>query len=116
VARPVTERQLGCVRLDVPRRHGGREHQERRGGEAERRAEEEGVRGYQQQQHGGEHRREHGLEVVGQARERERGGVVLLALEHVGDDGLEGGGERRRCRLHHEDEHVDLPDVGDEWQ
>ena len=56
------------------------------------------------------------LQVVGQPREGERPGVVVLFRQDVGDGRLEGRGEGGRTGLEHEDEDVDLPDLVDERQ
>ncbi len=68
------------------------------------------------QQRGGQGRTEQTLQVVGQPRERQGPGVLGLIGQDLRDDRLEQGRKARRGRLQHGDQHVDLPDLGDERQ
>lgn len=87
-----------------------------RGEEANHGSREQRVEADDGQQSRGDHRADDAFEIVCQSRKREGAGVVAFFRKDIGDGGLEGGGERRRCRLQHEDQNVDLPDLVDEGQ
>ena len=92
-------------RLALGRRRGRERHRDDQGGrtqESDDRAAEQPVEVDDRQQQGGQCRTEQVLQVVGEARERQRPGVVTLVREDVRDGRLEGRREGRRAGLQHE--------------
>lgn len=63
-----------------------------------------------------QHRTDDAFQIVGQPGERQRARVFLLVRQDVGDRRLEGRREGGRGRLQHEDQNIDLPNLGDERQ
>ena len=93
-----------------------RQNQRGRGQEPDHGAAEQPVEADHRQQCGRERRAEQALQVVGEARERQGAGVVLLVGQNIRDGRLEGRREGRGRRLQQEDQDVDLPDLGHEGQ
>ena len=63
-----------------------------------------------------QHRAEQVFQVVGEARQGQGAGVITFIRKNIRDHRLEQRREACGRGLQQRDQHIDVPDLGDEWQ